>query len=55
MKAIEIGFILFSKRKELVIFAPTGSITNGISENIVHTTLGVKNEAEKNYQAKINV
>ncbi len=52
MKVIEMGFILLSRRKELVISAPTGSAANGIGGSTVHTTLGINNRAGKNYQAK---
>ena len=40
-KAIEKGFVLFSRRYELVISTQTGSIVNGIGGSIVHTTIGV--------------
>lgn len=43
VKAIEIGFTVFDKKNELVIFALTSSTANGISENIIHTTLEVNN------------
>ncbi len=55
VKAIEMGFILLSRRKKLVISAPTSSAANGIGGNTVHTVLGVNNQAEKNYQAKSNM
>ncbi len=55
MKVIEMGFILLSRRKELVISAPTGSAANGIVGSIVHTALGVDNRAGKNDQTKSNM
>lgn len=54
MKAIKIGFILLSRRKELVISAPTSSTANSIDGSTGHIVLGVNNQVEKNYQAKIN-
>ncbi len=54
MKVIEMGFILLSRRNELVISAPTGSAANSIGGSIVHIALGVNNRAGKNYQAKSN-
>ncbi len=54
VKAIEMGYILLSRRKDLVISAPTGSAANSIDGSTVHTVLGVNNRVGKNYQAKIN-
>ncbi len=54
VKAIEMGFTLLGRRKELVISAPTGSAANVIGRSTVHTALGVNNRAGKNYQVKIN-
>ncbi len=54
VKVIEMGFILLSRRKELVISMLTGSVANSIGKNTVHTILGINNRAEKNYRAKSN-
>ncbi len=54
MKAIEMGLILLSRKKELRISASTGSAVNGIGGSTVYTALGINNRAEKNYQAKSN-
>ncbi len=54
VKTIEMGFILLSRRKELVISAPTGSTANDIGRSTMHTALGVNNRVAKNYQAKSN-
>lgn len=43
IKAIEMGFILLSRKKELVIFVSTSSVANGIGESIVHIVLDVNN------------
>lgn len=37
------SFNLLDRRNKLMISAPTSSTTNGISRNIVHTTLGINN------------
>ncbi len=55
VKAIEMGFILLSRRKELVISASTGSTANSIGRSTVHSTLDINNQAKKNYQAKNNI
>lgn len=55
VKAIKMGFILVSIRKELVISAPTGFTANSIDRSIGYIALGVNNQVRKNYQAKINV
>lgn len=52
IKAIEMGFTLLSRRKELVISTPTSFAANRIGGSTVHTTLGVSNKARKNYQVK---
>ncbi len=54
VKAIEMSFILLSRRKELEISERTGSAANGIGGSTVHTVLDVNNQVGKNYQAKIN-
>lgn len=43
MKIIKMGFILLTNRKKFVIFTPTGSIANGINNNIVYIIFGVYN------------
>ena len=48
-------FILFNRRKKLVISISTCSITNGISGSIVHIVLRVNNLVEKNYHNIINI
>lgn len=42
VKVIKIGFILLSRRKELVISAPTSFVVNDIDKSIVYTALGMK-------------
>lgn len=42
VKVIEIDFILLSRRKELVISAPTSFVVNDIDRSIVYTALGMK-------------
>lgn len=42
VKVIKIGFILLSRRKELVISAPTSFVVNDIGRSIVYTALGIK-------------
>lgn len=37
------GFILLSRKKELVIFVSTSFVANGIGESIVHIVLDVNN------------
>lgn len=54
VKALEMGFALLGRRKELVIFAPTGSVADGIGGSTVHAALGVNTCHGKNYQVKIN-
>lgn len=55
VKAIEIGFTLLSRRKKLVILAPTRFAANSIGRNTVYITLRVNNWIKKNYQVKINL
>ncbi len=43
VKAIVINFILFCKRKKLVISMPTGSVANGIDRNTMHIVLNIDN------------
>lgn len=43
VKAIEMGFILLNRRKELLISTPTNFAANGISRSIVHRVLEVNN------------
>ena len=55
MKNIKMSFTLLSKRNELVIFAPIGSAANEISGNIIHISIRVNTQVEKNHEVKVNV
>lgn len=54
IKAIEIGFVLLSRRNELVIFVLTDFAANGIGGNTIYTVIEVNTWAEKNHEVKIN-
>lgn len=49
------GFTLFDRKKELVIFTFICFVPNGYGASIVYTALGVNNRVKKNYQVKNSV
>ena len=55
VNAIKMGFILFSKGYELVLFMEISSIANDIGRSIIHTTIDFSSRAEKNYKTKVNM
>lgn len=55
IKAIEMRFTILSKKKELVISAPTSLVANGVNRSTVYAALRVNNKAKKNYQVKDTV
>lgn len=54
VKTIKMGFILLSRKNELVISAPIDSVANGIGGYIVHIAIEVNIWIEKNYKVKVN-
>lgn len=46
------GYFLLNKKREVIIFAPTGFAVNDISGSTVYTTFGVNNRVGKITNAK---
>lgn len=54
VQALELDFTLLSRRKELVISAPTGSVADGIRGSTIYTALGINTRAGKVFVVKAN-
>lgn len=55
VNTIQMNYSFLYRRRKLVMSISTGSVTNDINGNIIHTFLRVNNKAKKNYQCKINI